>query len=1087
MIKFLENLVFAIKPLILTLLAIFTAIMFYFAINLRIDAGFEKQLPVGHEYIETFQEYRDKSFGANRIIVVLRNTQGDIWNPETLAMLNGVTQDIFFLPGIDRRTVQSLWTPNTRFFEITEEGLRADDVIGGTTTPSNLTPQLIDKIRSNVVRGGLVGRLVSNDFSAAMVVTEINEWDQRANKRTDYFELGTKLEAAIRSRFEGAGGPALSYFRYRLDELVRLAGEKCPSDDGMFGGVVRFVGNLTGGAPAVPECATLTKDLVSDLIKISQTYGPTVGSWFGDFETKLRAIDAQNLDPAGQYSAVSSLLDEWTAASPAVSTHEVHIIGFAKAMADIASGAREVIKFFAIAFVLTLLSVFYYCRSWQLTFLTVGCSLTSVVWQFGLLTMLGFGLDPLAILVPFLVFAIGVSHGVQQLNLISEGLAEGLDSEGAARKSFSGLLVPGTMALVTDMVGFATLYLVPITMIQELAITASIGVALKIITNLIMLPVVASYLKFDEGYKHRVEKARTSRLGAVKLLGVVAEPKVSVPLFLIYTLIFGYAVFQSTTRHIGNLHAGMPELKAEHRYNLDAEVVAQKFSIGLELLTVVIETPPLSCVNYHYMSYIDRFSWYMQNQEGVVSVISLAYVSKQLNAGWYEGNLKWRAMPRIEPSLVQATTPVGVSSGLLDTDCTYLPVQVFLRDGKAETIKHVVEAVEAWNARETLTPALSAGYDNRNGVWTLPVPALDNLVFTPQFPDTKNVFATDYTFDVTGFATRLDAAGGATVPVADLGKVYIESTRPFQPEEEPPKATLIVTVKGANGQIFSGPIEVTHPKRRTSERLDLKRLLPDVAWADATEVTISGVPADIKLRREVFGGTIRVSGAEEFKPMPLDVKAALGNADLTLADEVDIGNVPYSIYVRLASGNSGVAAAVNQEIEEQELPMTIIVYVVIIILVIFTFFDWRATVCCTVPLTFATFFGYWFMNELEIGLKVSTLPVMVLAVGIGVDYAFYIYNRLQYHLAHGMTVTEAYKEAVLETGNAVIFTAVTLAIGVSTWAFSDLKFQADMGLLLTFMFVINMFNAVTLLPAMAVVVEQVFPRKRRPRLVAPSH
>ncbi|HRE60449.1 MAG TPA: efflux RND transporter permease subunit [Micropepsaceae bacterium] len=1086
MIKLLENAIFAIKPLILTLLAIFTAIMFWFAINLRIDAGFEKQLPAGHEYIETFQEYRDKSFGANRIIVVLRNTQGDIWNPETLAMLNGVTQDIFFLPGIDRRTVQSLWTPNTRFFEITEEGIRADDVIGGTTTPSNLTPQLIDKIRSNVVRGGLVGRLVSNDFTAAMVVTEINEWDQRANKRTDYFELGAKLEAAIRSRFEGAGGPALSYFGYRLDELVRLAGEKCPPDEGFIGKVVSFVGSLAGGSSDVPECATLTKDLLADVVKIGQTYGPTVGPWYQTFEQKLREIDGQNLDPNAQYSAVSALLGEWAAASTTASTHEVHIIGFSKAMADIAAGAREVIKFFIIAFILTVLSVFYYCRSWKLTWLTVGCSLTSVIWQFGLLTILDFGLDPLAILVPFLVFAIGVSHGVQQLNLISEGLAEGLDPEGAARKSFSGLLVPGSMALITDMVGFATLYFVPITMIQELAVTASIGVALKVITNLIMLPVVASYLTFDEGYKHRVEKARSSRLGMVKYLGVVAEPKVSFPLFLIYTFVFGYAVFQSTTRHIGNLHAGMPELKAEHRYNQDAEVVAQKFSIGLELLTVVIETPPLSCVNYHYMNYIDRFSWYMQNQEGVVSVISLAYVAKQLNAGWYEGNLKWRAMPRIEPSLVQATTPVGVSSGLLDTDCTYLPVQVFLRDGKAETIKAVVAAVEKWNETESVTPALSAGFDSRNGVWTMPVSALDGLTFTPQYPDTKNVFATDYTFDVMGFATS-GAGGSMTFPIADLGKVYVQSVRPFMPEEEAPKATLMVTVKGASGQLFAGPVEITHPKQRTNERLDLKRLLPDVTWADATEVTISSIPANIKLRREILSDAVSVSGAEVLKPMPLDVKAALGDADLSAVSEIDIGNVPYSLYVRLASGNSGVAAAVNQEIEHQELPMTLAVYAVIIILVIFTFLDWRATVCCTVPLTFATFFGYWFMNELEIGLKVSTLPVMVLAVGIGVDYAFYIYNRLQYHLAHGMTVTESYKEAVLETGNAVIFTAVTLAIGVSTWAFSDLKFQADMGLLLTFMFVINMFNAVTALPAMAVVIEAVFPRKKRPRVVAPSH
>jgi hypothetical protein len=130
-----------------------------------------------------------------------------------------------------------------------------------------------------------------------------------------------------------------------------------------------------------------------------------------------------------------------------------------------------------------------------------------------------------------------------------------------------------------------------------------------------------------------------------------------------------------------------------------------------------------------------------------------------------------------------------------------------------------------------------------------------------------------------------------------------------------------------------------------------------------------------------------------------------------------------------------------------------------------------------VPLTVATFLGYWFMKTLDIGLTVATLPVMVLAVGIGVDYAFYIYNRLQLHLANGVAIEPAFKAALVETGNATIFTAITLSVGVATWAFSDLKFQADMGLLLAFMFMINMVMAITLLPALAVVIDTLIPRR----------
>ena len=184
------------------------------------------------------------------------------------------------------------------------------------------------------------------------------------------------------------------------------------------------------------------------------------------------------------------------------------------------------------------------------------------------------------------------------------------------------------------------------------------------------------------------------------------------------------------------------------------------------------------------------------------------------------------------------------------------------------------------------------------------------------------------------------------------------------------------------------------------------------------------------------------------------------------------------IKYRLASGTVGIQHATNQVIEEGELPMMIAVYIVIIILVFATYLDWRATICCTVPLTFATMLGYAFMDLAQIGLKVSTLPVMVLAVGVGVDYAFYIYNRLNMRMKEGLDITEAFEHTFANTGAAVVFTAITLAIGVSTWSFSALKFQADMGSLLTFMFIINMVCAMTTLPALAVVLDKLFPRKK---------
>ena len=554
MVEKLEDIVFRSRLIILGFFAAFTIYSGYYATQQKMTAGFEKQLPAGHEYIQTFQEYRDRLFGSNRIIVVLKQREGVIWNKDYFSTYKDLTDALFYLPGVARHTLTSLWTPNSRYFEITEDGFVADDVIPGTITVDNLDEQCVSRLKTaslattcepalsiienNVVRGGFVGRLVANDFSAAMVRAELLDLDVKTGERLDYFELAEKLESDIRAKFEN-------------------------------------------------------------------------------------------------------------------DKYEVQIIGFAKLIGDIADGAGTVVQFFGVALILTIMSVYVYARSAVLTFLPLFCSLTSLVWQFGILKLLGYGLDPLAILVPFLVFAIGVSHGVQQINLITAEISKGRSSDEAARASFRGLLIPGSMALVTDLVGFGTLILIPIQMIQELAITASIGVALKILTNLVMLPVMVSFFKIDDGFAARAARARETRIRIMQTIGNVANPKAAIVIVFLAIALFVTAFIQSQDRHVGALHAGSPELRKEARYNEDSRAIADKFALGLNLLTVIVETPAEACINYPYMKYLNEFSWYLRNVEGVSLVLSLPYVTRQSSAGFNEGNLKWQALPRNKFALVQ--------------------------------------------------------------------------------------------------------------------------------------------------------------------------------------------------------------------------------------------------------------------------------------------------------------------------------------------------------------------------------------------------------------------------------------------------
>lgn len=748
-----------------------TAVMAWFGSHLRMEAGFEKQMPTGHEYIRTVEKHGKKLFGANRLTVVVRARQGSIFTKQGLTRLYDVTQAVMLLPGVDRLGVQSLWTPNVFVNEITEEGFRAQPVIDGTVTAQSLEPGLISRIQQSAAQGGYVGTLVSRDQSGAMVSADISE--------------------------TLADGAKLDYVAYNalIEERVRKLEDK-------------------------------------------------------DFE--------------------------------------IQIIGFAKQIGDIADGAANVLEYCGIALLLTALAVYWYCHSVRLTLLPVFCSLSSLVWQFGTLKLMGYGLDPLAVLVPFLVFAIGVSHGVQQINFIVREIAAGKTTLEAARLSFTGLLVPGTLALVTAFVSFVTLLLVPIPMVRELAIVSSIGVAYKIVTNLVMLPLAASYFHFTTEFAEKAMLKREQRSRWLQRLAVVAEPRNAVIVVMLTAVVLVAAVFASRDRVVGTLQPGAPELRPESRYNRDAVSIAQNYDMGLDWMSIVFEGPNQGCANVELGKYQDDFVAAMSEVPGVQAVQSFSGQLRTYSQGYNEGNPKMAVVPLDPANYAALATEVARVRGFTVGDCTMTAVHLFLTDHKAVTLQGVVNAVKSWREQNTLT----------------------------------------------------------------------------------------------------------------------------------------------------------------------------------------------GVEVRLAAGNAGVQAAVDEAVEHAETPMLLYVYAAIALLVLLAYRDLRAVVACCLPLTVATFIGYWFMKVESIGLTVATLPVMVLAVGVGVDYAFYIYNRLQWHLANGKQIVQALESAVLEVGMATIFTAITLAIGVATWAFSELKFQADMGKLLAFMFMVNLVMAMTALPAFAVVLEKLFPRRR---------
>ncbi|MFB3801293.1 RND family transporter [Pseudomonas sp. K1(2024)] len=760
----LERLIFNNRPVVIALCVVVSLFLFWQATQIRPSTSFEKMIPLQHPFIEQMLEHRDDLANlGNTVRISVEAVNGDIFDKDYMETLRQINDEVFYLPGVDRAGLKSLWSPSVRWSEVTEEGFSGGEVIPNTYDGS---PDSLDTLRDNVLKSGQVGRLVANNFKSSIIDIPLLETfpdpqDPGKLTRLDYQKFSHQLEEKIRDKF--------------------------------------------------------------------QAQNPNV---------------------------------------------KIHIVGFAKKVGDLIDGLVMVAMFFGIALLITWALLYWFTWCIRSTIAVLITTLVAVVWQLGLMHAVGFGLDPYSMLVPFLIFAIGISHGVQKINGIALQSSDADNALTAARRTFRQLFLPGMIAILADAVGFITLLIIDIGVIRELAIGASIGVAVIVFTNLILLPVAISYVGISQKAIARSKKDAVCEHPFWRLLSNFASPKVAPVSIGLALLAFAGGLWYSQNLKIGDLDQGAPELRPDSRYNLDNRFMIGNYSTSSDVLVIMVKTAAERCSVHETMAPIDELMWTMDNTPGVQSTISLVTVSKQVIKGMNEGSLKWETLSR-NPDILNNS--IARADGLYNANCSLAPVLVFLNDHKAETLERVTAAAKAF-----------AEAHDRDGLQFL-----------------------------------------------------------------------------------------------------------------------------------------------------------------------------------LAAGNAGIEAATNEVIKSAELTILILVYLCVAVMCLITFRSFAATLCIVLPLVLTSVLGNALMAFMGIGVKVATLPVVALGVGIGVDYGIYIYSRLESFLRAGLPLQEAYYETLRSTGKAVLFTGLCLAIGVCTWIFSAIKFQADMGLMLTFMLLWNMFGALWLLPALA--------------------
>ncbi|MEY8198893.1 MAG: MMPL family transporter, partial [Colwellia sp.] len=559
-----ERLFFQHRPVFLLLITALTIFFSYQASQVKLDASFEKMIPTGHPYIQNYLQHKDDLKGlGNAIRISVEATSGDIFTKEFQETLKQVNDEVFYIPGVDRTALKSIWSSAVRWNEVTEEGFAGGPVVADTYDGSEAE---LEQLKRNILKSGQVGALVANNFKSAVVFAPLLDLNPETGKPIDYQAFSEKLERLIRDKYQ------------------------------------------------------------SEQVKI-------------------------------------------------------HITGFAKVVGDLIEGVSQIAIFFGVALLITFVLLFAYSRCLRSATVSLFCSVVAVVWQLGLLKTLGFSLDPFSMLVPFLVFAIGVSHGVQIISAIAHESAIGAKKEQAARHAFRALYIPGIIALVSDGVGFATLMVIDIAVIRDLAIAASMGVAVIILTNLILLPVLMSYVGVGEGsIKKQQHSEQYAKHPIWRWISSFTLGSRALLLIAIAIGLAGLGLYQSQNLKIGDLDAGAPELRPDSRYNLDNAFITQNYTTSTDIFVIMVQTDQDKCSDYHTLDIVDQLHWRLQQLPGVQSARSLVNQTKQIVAGYNEGYIKWFGINRNQPILDQAS--IRATAGSFNANCSLMPVFVYLNDHK---------------------------------------------------------------------------------------------------------------------------------------------------------------------------------------------------------------------------------------------------------------------------------------------------------------------------------------------------------------------------------------------------------------------
>jgi len=1036
----------------LLLIGAATCFFAYHALRLEVFSQFIDLLPRQHPYVQVYEKYNRQYGGANVVYAAIVVKNGSVYDERVLEKIYAFTDQVDKIDGVDHGQVQSITHIAVRDQFVDSEGV--------LHTPQIVGAEALALFEAQFFLRHLEAYLDAQGEPLAASLPALAEQLARTREGIDA-ELAPFADLPM-DRIEGEqDAERVRRLRRLAAELgiLELRLEALPDEYRLEAGALKLRdgGLLPAGA---------LDGLGERIRQNANVYGRLIS-----FDERAALVSAGFVEGKLDYARIFGELRALEQSLERDGLVEVHLTGQPVLIGWTFAFLGEIllILFFSVTVLVVLLGAYF--RQWCGIVLPFSGAMVSAIWGLGFISLMGYQLEPLVLVIPMLITARAISHSVQFVERFYEEYERLEDKEEAVVSSMAELLLPGTLAIVTDAFGILVIGVSSIALMKKIAIFGSFWALSIAVTEMLLNRLMIVYMPAPSSTKHYVPP-RIARL--LEVLARLATGRRSTRVIAAsWVAVVAVCLVLAPRVGVGESQPGTPVFYPDHPFNQSARVISEKFS-GADELTVIVETELEGGVHRpEVFREIEAFQQFMGQDPNVGGSASVVDFMRAINRSYHHGDPRWQRIPDTPGEiggllyLFEASAPdPRVLMPLRDAAARTAAVRVFYQDHRGETIRAAIDRAEDFiDAR--VTGDLCIRMRVPTGDWLETLHFWLGPLAPPRRPRLE-VFARQDD----GSYVRMQAQ-------------LAERMEPAPEDSEGRIATLPrITPALRRNLVAAGYADVQSIADASVEelaRVDGFDLVTAYALIDAAE-------RDRREYQVVFEWTDAM-GAREASTRPAGPRDVAGGGPVTVHAQVRKRGLyePYELWVNyqsqgferresghwatgaswaLASGLMGVLAASNEEVEGSNNATLIASFAVVFLVILLSYRSFAVAALVLLSLGTAALVSLAYMYVADIGFDVNTLPVQALGVGVGVDYALYIMDRVVRERRRGLELDDAIRTAIRTTGMAVFFTGSTLVGGIVFWVFlSSLRFSADMSLLLSILLISNMLGAILLVPA----------------------